>query len=662
MYNNNFFKYKSNEKNTNNIALIIIISLCIFFSYVFELILIEKSYKVILFNENDIKIIFNLILSTMGIVSCLVSYNSNKKDEIFIMSLMYTMFGVDILNSKATGYLNDLSSEYYALLTSFIRVLIVYISVSKANRIKAIILKDKIKSLLVIVVISYICIKIEHTYIYPYNEGVSLLYKHYNLILMIMYIIIAFKYFKKSIIENDCIYGVIGSSALLFSIKSTYDYYYLINSNSKIYLSGYTAILLAFIVYIIGIFIELNKSTKINKELDEQRSLFIKIIDENVHRNVIICDENYYINYKNKKAKNSLEEVEPILNISCELGEKFELEKIFENLIDLKEIEKELVKNQNYRKEIYLEYNDSIIDLYIHLFEINNSKYKVINITDVSAKYKLEKTLIKFEAMEKEDTIKNEFFSNISHELKTPLNVIYSTNQLLDVSIQRDDFKEVYMKFSDCLRINCKRMLRLIDNIVDITKLDVGFKEPNFKNYNIVNIIEDMSLSVVNYAKTKEIDIIFDTDIEELYIKLDLDMLERIVLNLLSNAIKFSNKNSTVTVKIISDKEWVGIKVIDNGIGIDPEIQPIIFDRFVQGDKSIRRKKEGSGIGLSLVKSFVELMEGEIYLKSDGKSGSEFTVLLPNKILLDDDSVEYNSYNVDEERIKLEFSDIYELF
>ena len=497
---------------------------------------------------------------------------------------------------------------------------------------------------------------------YPYNEGISLLYKYYNLVLMIMYIIIALKYFKKSIIKNDCIYGVIGSSALLFSIKSTYDYYYLINSNPKIYLSGYTAILLAFIVYIIGIFIALNKSTKTNKQLDEQRSLFIKIIDENVHRNVMICDENYYINYKNKKAKNSLEEIELILNISCELGEKFELEKIFENLIDLKEIETELVKNQNYRKEIYLEYNDSIIDLYIHLFEINNSKYKVINITDVSAKYKLEKTLIKFEAMEKEDIIKNEFFSNISHELKTPLNVIYSTNQLLDVSTQRDDFKAVYMKFSDCLRINCKRMLRLIDSIVDITKLDVGFKEPNFKNYNIVNIVEDMSLSVVNYAKTKEIDIIFDTNIEELYIKLDLDMLERIVLNLLSNAIKFSNKNSTVTVKIISDKEWVGIKVIDNGIGIDLEIQPMIFDRFVQGDKSIRRKKEGSGIGLSLVKSFVELMEGEIYLKSDGKSGSEFTVLLPNKILLDDDSVEYNSYNVDEEHIKLEFSDIYELF
>lgn len=662
MISNNFFKIKEDKSNISNIVLILITSVFIFCSYIFKLILIEKFDKIVLINENDIRMMFNLILSTMAIVSCLVSYNSNKKEEVFIISLMYIMFGVDILNSKITGYLNYFSSEYYAILTSFIRALIVYISVSKFKDLKQIIIKDKLISILTIILISYICIYIECTYLLPYNFKISLFYKHYNIVLTIMYIIIAIKYFKKSILKNDYIYGVIGSSSLLFSIKSIYDYYYLINPNTKIYLFGYTTIMLAFIVYIIGLFIELNRSSRINKSLEEQKSLFIKIIDENRHRNVIICDENYNINYKNKKASESLAEVESNINISYKLGERLDLEKIFKNEIKIEKIEIELILNKNYRKEIYLEHEDSIIDLSVDLIETNSNKFKVITITDISEKYKLEKALIKFEAMEKEEIIKNEFFSNISHELKTPLNVIYSTNQLLDISTERNDFKEVYIKFSDCLRINCKRMLRLIDNIVDITKLDVGFKEPQFKNYNIIQVVEDMTLSVVNYAKSKEIDIVFDTDIEELYIKLDLDMLERIILNLLSNAIKFSNKNSSVIVKIISNEQWIEIKVIDNGIGIDPKIQPMIFDRFVQGDKSIRRKKEGSGIGLSLVKSFVDLMEGKIYLKSDGKTGTEFTVSLPNKMILDDGTIKCSSYNVDEERVKLEFSDIYELF
>ena len=139
-------------------------------------------------------------------------------------------------------------------------------------------------------------------------------------------------------------------------------------------------------------------------------------------------------------------------------------------------------------------------------------------------------------------------------------------------------------------------------------------------------------------------------------------MLERIVLNLLSNAVKFSDKGSSIFVKISKEDNWIAIKIKDNGIGIDPELQTRIFDRFIQGDKSIRRKKEGSGIGLSLVKNFVELMDGKIYVESDGKSGTEFTVLLPNELIeskIDENQVDYF---VDLERVQLELSDIYEVY
>lgn len=276
----------------------------------------------------------------------------------------------------------------------------------------------------------------------------------------------------------------------------------------------------------------------------------------------------------------------------------------------------------------------------------------------------MQTALLEYKNMKKEERMKNEFFANISHELKTPLNIIYSTMQLLNYSLDKNNFKEIYLKYKNSLDINCKRMLRLIDNIVDITKLEVGFKVPDFSNYDIVRLVEGISTSVVNYAKVKEIDVIFDTDVEELNIKCDPDMIERVMLNLLSNAIKFSDNGGTILVDMSTTNKWVSIKVKDEGIGIPIEIQDKIFDRFVQGDKSLRRENEGSGIGLSITKSIVELMGGNINLKSNGVIGTEFTILLPNEVLEEKNSkkIVSNVYKVDIQKIQLEFSDIYELY
>ena len=140
-------------------------------------------------------------------------------------------------------------------------------------------------------------------------------------------------------------------------------------------------------------------------------------------------------------------------------------------------------------------------------------------------------------------------------------------------------------------------------------------------------------------------------------------MIERVMLNLLSNSIKFTKPNGHVFVDIHVNKEWVQIIVEDNGIGIPLHMQDLVFERFVQADKSLNRMNEGSGIGLSIVKSIIELNGGEIYLESDGKSGTEFEILLPNKKLLGDTvEDEGKDYKVDVQKIELEFSDIYELY
>ncbi|MGL5330570.1 MAG: sensor histidine kinase, partial [Peptostreptococcaceae bacterium] len=317
----------------------------------------------------------------------------------------------------------------------------------------------------------------------------------------------------------------------------------------------------------------------------------------------------------------------------------------------------------SYHDDIHIDPLNKKIDISIQIFEKNNEKYRVLRFHDITKRYELEKSFLELENIKKEENMKNEFFANISHELKTPLNIIYSTVQLLTFSYEKENFKDLCLKYKNSLDINCKRMLRLIDNIVDITKLEVGFKVPEFYNYDIVRLIEGITMSIINYAKIKDIKVIFDTDVEELYIKCDPDMIERIMLNLLSNSIKFTNVGGTIFVDIKSDNQLVNISVKDDGIGIPIEIQSKIFDRFVQNDKTLIRENEGSGIGLSIVKSLVELMGGKIYLESDGKNGSEFIISLPNdKLDIHDDKLDCKEYDIDVHKIQLEFSDIYELY
>ena len=138
-------------------------------------------------------------------------------------------------------------------------------------------------------------------------------------------------------------------------------------------------------------------------------------------------------------------------------------------------------------------------------------------------------------------------------------------------------------------------------------------------------------MSVAEHIEGKKITLIFDTEIEEKIVACDPDKIERIMLNLLSNAIKFTDKRGKIFVNVYLQNNYICISVKDNGIGISEEMQNLIFDRFIQVDKSISRNREGSGIGLAIVKSLVELHNGKITLESKIGQGSDFTILIPNK-------------------------------
>lgn len=261
------------------------------------------------------------------------------------------------------------------------------------------------------------------------------------------------------------------------------------------------------------------------------------------------------------------------------------------------------------------------------------------------------------------DRIKTEFFSNISHELRTPLNVIFSALQmhefkLRDCSLQDSNF----YKYTKIMKQNCYRLLRLVNNIIDITKIDSGYFDMNESNVDIINLVENITLSVADYIENKGLSLIFDTVIEEKNITCDPEKIERIILNLLSNAVKFTSVGGKITVNIEDCNENVCIKIRDTGRGIPEDKIDSIFKRFVQVDKSLTRDCEGSGIGLSLVKCLVELHGGTISAESEMGKGTEFIINIPFRLSEEICEEKLSCESIGQnliERINLEFSDIY---
>ncbi|MBC2579416.1 response regulator [Clostridium sp. DJ247] len=271
----------------------------------------------------------------------------------------------------------------------------------------------------------------------------------------------------------------------------------------------------------------------------------------------------------------------------------------------------------------------------------------------------------KVEELMEYNKLKTEFFTNISHEIKTPLNVISSTIQLLkslDGSKQLGDERIKY--YFDIINQNSFRLLRLINNLIDTTKIDGNYLSLHLVSGNIIYVIEELVQSVAAFINSHGINIIFDTEIEEKIILFDEEKIERIILNLLSNAVKFTNDNGSIFVNIYDKGYFIEISVRDTGIGIPKNKLDFIFERFAQVDKSTTRKKEGSGIGLALVKSLVEMHGGTICVKSELGKGSEFIVTLPVKTS-NTGEVESNMTSKEfskskyGENLQIEFSDIY---
>lgn len=360
-----------------------------------------------------------------------------------------------------------------------------------------------------------------------------------------------------------------------------------------------------------------------------------------------ISVKNYLL--KNIDKNNMFEVISEVIDSTLSRNEEF-LE--FHN----KNCYKNYCNNGFYPLEtdgIYKE--DNIYTFQIRTIDEDLAKYLIKNLANTKPiSYK-----------EELDKLKEGFFYNLKHEFRTPINVIITTIQLLENKLKDfniSDYENLLMKSIERIRINSLRILKLSNNFIDLTSAYNGNTIFNFHNYDIVSTVEDICLDINNYGRFKNLRIIFDTEIEEKIISFDKVKLERIIMNLISNSIKFNYGNRIINVTIYLKDNKVNISVKDNGYGISEKKLETIFDEFSNSEKRLNKVNEGCGVGLAIVKHFVEAHKGKINVKSELGKGSEFIIEMPDVVIED---LQKNTWftkihNNREERITMELSDIYE--
>ena len=245
-------------------------------------------------------------------------------------------------------------------------------------------------------------------------------------------------------------------------------------------------------------------------------------------------------------------------------------------------------------------------------------------------KFAIEEERKETQRMHELDLMKTKFFTNVSHEFRTPLSLIITPLDKLIRNTTESEQKNQYQ----LIQRNARRLLNMVNQLLDFRKLEVQEIKLNLSNGDIIQFMKDVSWSFTDMAEKKGILFSFHSAIDQLYTSFDTDKIERILFNLLSNAFKFTPQHGSIAVTIveqpaIAPQHLLEIRVQDSGIGMLPEKQERIFERFFQNDIPGSLVNQGSGIGLSITKEFVKLHGGTITVESAPDKGSCFIVVLP---------------------------------
>ncbi|OOO61732.1 sensor histidine kinase [Clostridium tepidum] len=426
---------------------------------------------------------------------------------------------------------------------------------------------------------------------------------------------------------------------------------------------------------------------KLNNGYNNKTKIYKNFINNIISPIILLKDEKIY--FMNDEAKKFIKIKKNInfnnINIYEYLEEKFYKERLLK-IDNIKKSDGNSTGVTYLNEKLILKNGEILkVDLRCFVLKLNDEEFVSISIKNNSLLQEnkklyqeLEKNKVKYsekikfynenkklyeelENVKTEHRERAEFYANISHDLKTPINIIYSAIQVMNIALNNKRIDTIE-KYIGIIKQNCYRLLRLVNNIVNTNKIESGCCKVKLSNNNIVSLVEDIVTSVSTYIENNNMDIIFDTNTEEKIIACDKDMIERVVLNLISNSVKYKKNgkgNIQVTVQDKEDKVLISVK--DNGIGIPKNIQKNVFNRFVQSNrKEYDLTTCSSGIGLALVKSIIDMHEGNIKINSEENKGTEIIFELPSKKIKESDKCkEIYTKNIGQ-NVKIEFPEIYD--
>lgn len=436
------------------------------------------------------------------------------------------------------------------------------------------------------------------------------------------------------------------------------DYILLLNKEARVVLNISSP-------YEIGKILNLDKDTKSKLDLDITSSSFYMFDTETklktmnlfhtlpyLNLRLVIGNENRVVFYDLNKIDSFLYKIifilVPLIIFISYLVSKYQTKRVGKLILAISEINKE---NYSYRisddkhifqdelENLIFSFNQTISELE-RFHKMNINKIIEMNGKLVESNYELAEAKSLAEKANKAKTI---FLANMSHDIRTPLNAIIGYTQLLN---SNEEFQKLPEEFKTSLKnieLSGKNLAELINNILDLSKIEAGKMEIFEESINLKILIQSIYSINKSLLDRKKLQFVYSlgSDLPE-FIKIDRTKLNQVLMNLVSNAVKFSNDSGKVflTVKKI-DKEIL-FEVKDEGIGIPKEKHRAVFQAFEQTDNTVTSKFGGTGLGLNIVKKIVELMNGKIELESDIGMGSNFKVSLPLKESLLEKEIQKN--------------------
>ena len=602
-------------------------------SYLLIMIFIYSFFYIVFIDYKDILDMINSILLIITGVSAIIIINTTMllpEKIVRLISLLYVVivvFALLELLPQNRVYLRGIpfgqtGFERFMYMCFFFALILVYTNIGKREN-------RKITMLSYFIIAIFIC-----------NQLTVRSFIIMKFLAVILFIISYFILADFKFIDN-CKLNIAKSGNISFllitisSFKSTYIYVYEI---FVIIMVMYTLVLMNNIVNIPYniLFKDLfekgtemgNLNTKIvekNKELEFSQNIVMKkekifkSFFQNVPIPLIILNKetlriafanSSFINVENKSLKSIInKKITSVINID---------EGKFNNLnySEGKRILRGAISNEEDLKYFDIELIDSS----------TSSDEIILILNDVTSKVKVDSMKEAIQNKMLEENLKREFLSSISHDLKTPINVIYSATQLEECLLKNNNIDGL-KKYNTISKQNCISLIRLANNLIDTSRIESDYISANLKVKNIVEIIENIIATLVDYAHNNNVDLIFDTNEEEVYVELDEDFMQRIIVNLISNSIKFCNYNGMIKINVRAYYKKVLVSVQDNGIGMEEEFIKDIFNRYSMGKNNEAKSNKGTGIGMFVVKRLMEIQNGNVFVNSKIGEGTRFDLV-----------------------------------